>query len=263
MKRTCYKLTVPSWYMAPAKSGKTILGLKLAIDACRGKLPTPRIPVYLDLSLVKAGPAYIEKATREFLRRCGQSSDVNALLRQGEIFFVLDNFAKAHGDRSVYRNKLQMVEAFIKQYGGNKYLLLADQLPTDILKLKKRQELSFKYDTFHILPLQRSGIQQLAQQWLDPIGKYSADQVHHIERRLFSSHLPRTPQVVTLVVWMLARDSLSGPINEASLLERFVESILNKSSLREVARGTFDFKIKETFLAHLAEHSKSRGECIY
>lgn len=201
--------TEPLLVYGEREAGKTILGLKLAMDACRGKLATPKIPVYIDLALVKAGATYLERATREFFRRCGllPQIDINAHLQAGELFIIFDNFSEAQRDANAHARRIQMVSTFIKRFPKNKFLLLVNEPKARALQPKQKEDFGFDHLDYHILPLERDGIRRLTQQWLGPVGKYSTDLVNQIERRLVSSHLPRTPQVVTLVLWTLAREN--------------------------------------------------------
>jgi hypothetical protein len=78
--------------------------------------------------------------------------------------------------------------------------------------------------------------------------------VDSILSRIDSAKLPKTPYVVLMVLVAFEKDRGVGPINEATLLERFVEAVLNRASPTEVERASIDYKLKEAFLAHLARY---------
>jgi hypothetical protein len=59
-----------------------------------------------------------------------------------------------------------------------------------------------------------------------------------------------------MVLWTIEKEKSTGPVNEASLLQRFVEANLNKTDPADIERSSLDFVIKESVLSHLAYRFK-------
>jgi hypothetical protein len=235
------------------ETGKTVLGLKLCLDACEGLKPDVKIPVFIDLALMRAGTEYIERKTREFLGRAESPLKVSDYLRDGALFFVFDNFAIRERNKQGRERKIKMVAEFIRRYPSNKFVLLSDMNEADSVGLSEPEDFGFDHTVYYIDALGRTEIRQFGRCWLEPLGMYSEALVNSVERKLATYHLPRTPQVLAIIFWTIGKEGSLGTINEATLLERFIEACLNKSNLREVERGSLDYRIKETFLSHLAD----------
>ena len=92
---------------------------------------------------------------------------------------------------------------------------------------------------------------------------YSRDTFHTVLKKIETSNLPATAYVVSMVAWTLEKQSPLAIINEASLLDRFIDGILNKSHPKELYRSSLDFTIKDTFLSELAHKMVGIGELCY
>ena len=65
--------------------------------------------------------------------------------------------------------------------------------------------------------------------------------------------LPKTPFVLSLMLSICDTADFT-PINEAVIMEQFMESLLEKASPSEAYSTTYDFRIKEDFLISLVTH---------
>ena len=74
--------------------------------------------------------------------------------------------------------------------------------------------------------------------------------------------LPKTPFVLSMLL-SFCDNSDFAPINEVSVLERFMETILQKNSPEEIYSKTFDFKNKEDFLIYLVEKMIEKNEYFF
>src|SRR3546814_7539114 len=65
-------------------------------------------------------------------------------------------------------------------------------------------------------------------------------------------HIP--PTAINGAILLTIYESQPGfvPINRATMIDRFLEHILEKRSLKEALRGTFDYTNKHHLLSHLA-----------
>ena len=234
------------------ESGKTTLAYYLGHLAASGQAKQLKIPIYIDLSFVKFGTDYVEKATRIFLRRAGIEIDVDEYLQKGAFCFLIDNFESSHRDAAVRAKKQKMVEAFLARFPQNKFILLADLIDEETVRIGAKPKYEFDRDTYYLQPLTRNRIRSLAQSRLKKTGVGTRRDVDAILKQLDRAALPKTPYIVLMLITVMERDKTLGQINEAVLLERFIEAILQKASSSELDRGTIDYTLKDAFLAHLA-----------
>ena len=68
-----------------------------------------------------------------------------------------------------------------------------------------------------------------------------------------STMLPKTPFVLSLILSICDIVDFA-PINEAVIMEQFMELLLEKSSPKEAYSTTFDFRIKEDFLIYIVTY---------
>jgi hypothetical protein len=162
--------------------------------------------------------------------------------------------------RNLDNEKNEMVEEFIQKYPNTQFILLADEAPLEASRVAKRDRIKVDHKSAFIQPLKRSGIRELARKWLEPTGLHSAQNVKAVLEKIRAFNLPGTAQVVSMVLWTIEREKSIGPVNEASLLQRFVESNLNRSDPSDIERGSIDFLIKEAFLSSLAYRMKEEDQ---
>jgi predicted MPP superfamily phosphohydrolase len=234
----------------PRESGKTTLALHLCLAAASAE--RKRIPIYIDLSKLKAGSHYILRAINRFASDRALGAGLEDHLSEGHLLIVFDNLSNRQRDTHSHLRKLAMVEEFVERYNKNSFVFLADETAPVAARLSKRETLKIAHRQLYIHPLRRSGIRELTKRWLEPSGLYTPTNVRAVLDKLSAFNLPRTAHVVSMVLWTIEREKSAGPVNEASLLQRFVEANLNKANLADIDRSSLDFVIKEAFLSHLA-----------
>ncbi|KAF0139110.1 MAG: hypothetical protein FD143_3584 [Ignavibacteria bacterium] len=65
-------------------------------------------------------------------------------------------------------------------------------------------------------------------------------------------NLPGTPLSLSMFLWIIEQQGGYRPINQATMLENFIEKILEKHSGREIYSEQFDYRNKERLLADIA-----------
>ena len=240
------------------ESGKTTLAYYLGHLSASGRAKELKIPVYIDLAFLKPGTGYVEKAVRAFLRSAGVQLDVEEYLNKGAFFVVIDNFETSHRDVGIRARKLDMLESFLLQYPQNNFVLLADKQDETVLKINPRPTYKFGHEVYYVQPLTRKNIRDLTHARLKERGQGTRRNVEAILRQIENAGLPKTAHVVLMLIAVMENDKAFGQINEATLLERFIEAMLNKSSASEFDRASIDYTLKDAYLAHLAHHIVSQ-----
>lgn len=249
--------SAPYVIYGPRESGKTTFALRLCLRAIEECV---RIPLYVDVAKIKAGTTYIDREIKRFAGAAFASFDYSADLNNGNLLIVFDNFAIPQLNPQSRQRKIEMVQDFIRSNPNNRYVLLADEAPSEASRVEKRRRLEIDHNAAFIQPLKRSGIRALTKKWLEPAGLHSSQNVKAVLEKIRAFNLPGTAQVVSMVLWTIERERSVGPVNEATLLQRFVEANLNRSDPAEVERGKIDFVIKEAFLSTLAQKMKESDQ---
>jgi hypothetical protein len=238
----------PFLIYGPRESGKTTLAWHLCLRSISSE--AKRIPVLIDAAKIKAGSKYILRAIKQFVGE--PEAKLEEYLKQGNFFIVFDNIVEPYQFETSARRKLMMIEDFIKEYPRNRFVLLGLELEAASLKLSSPPKLETKHKIAYLHPLRSSGIRALSKRWLEPSGLHTAANVRAVIQKIRAFNLPQTAHVVSMVLWTIEKEKSPGPLNEASLLQRFVEANLNKANPAELGRGSIDYLIKETFLSQLA-----------
>ncbi|QDZ06422.1 hypothetical protein FPZ24_02145 [Sphingomonas panacisoli] len=170
---------------------------------------------------------------------------LQTFLTDGSLIFLFDNYEPADRRRS------QMIRDFAKSYPKITIVLFADERGGPFQR-NTLENLEGEPRSLSLHPLKRKEVRELTKRWLAPSGLYSTETFHAVLRKIQTSGLPTTAYVVSMIAWTLERQNLNANINEAALLERFVDAILNKADAKEVNRASLDYTIRESFLAELS-----------
>lgn len=235
------------------ESGKTALAYQLCLRICDGLAGLLRVPIFLDAAII-GGKNALAQETRKTLSYAQLQPSYEELSLCGSFVFILDNF------RFSDSRQVNLVSQFMTQFPKNAYIFLCDERP-GILVPSPQERPAFEHKALFIHPLKRPAVRELTRRWLSPSGLYSSDIFHTVMRKIDHSSLPATGYVVSLIAWTLEKHNPVAVINEASLLERFVDGILNKANLREVSRSSLDYTIKVAFLSELS-HRLVEADCF-
>lgn len=101
--------------------------------------------------------------------------------------------------------------------------------------------------------LTRAKVRALIQKVYKPEG-YTVDQaVDEIMTRFGSLGIPKTPAYVVIYLSILEQDKGFSPINSSTVIEAFVETVLEKYKPEYRFRSAFDYRNQIDFLGYLAE----------
>ncbi len=204
-----------------------------------------------------AGKNVMTRAAHRFINDyCGESesfslSDVEALLTAGLCTVMFDNF------ETVDERQLVKINSFLCEYPNNKFIF-SERESVSARCLRKIDVIpSCEYEVVHICSLTKNQIRLAAAQSF--LIEDSSALVDKIMLCFKKTTLPKTPFVLSLIISICDTVDFT-PINEAVVMEQFMETLLAKSSPTEAYSTTFDFRIKEDFLIHIVsymhEHNK-------
>jgi len=232
------------------EAGKTMLLYNLVHEYVERFEFKKVVPVYIDF--LEIGNRDIESCIKSYLS-CN-TTDLNTLLENRDVVLLLDNI---QWDYSEFQKQIKSLERFREKYDTNKkgkrvkivatgFAEINGVIPSDF------DLPNFSFDIYFIESLQTNQIKSLIGKWITV--KDTNDIDRRLEKivenfRLFA--LPRTAMSVSLFLWTMENRDRK-PINSATLLDIYLEIVLQKIQGDEIYREKFDVENKMMLLAHIA-----------
>lgn len=219
------------------------------------------LPILIDCATVDySGKNVISRAAREFINKFCMDTDsfsqnqIEKLLEAGMCTVLFDNL------EMVKHKELDKINEFISLYNRNKFVFseretIGARSFRDVLVAPKCE-----YEEVHICSLTRKQIRSATKQYLVMENNaIDSSLVDKIEICFKNTTLPKTPFVLSLILSLCDNYDFT-PINEATVMEQFMEFLFEKSSPEEADSRTYDFKIKEDFLMYIVScmHSQNK-----
>lgn len=217
------------------------------------------VPIIINTLLCDfSGKNVIVRAAHKFIMEyCDETeafslADIESLLSAGLCTVMFDNFETA-GER-----ELGKINEFLEKYPNNKFIF-AEKEDVSARGLREIAVVPrCKYDTVHFCSLTKSQIRFIANQNI--LSEDSSSLVDKILLCFKKTTLPKTPFVLSLILSICRDTSDFAPINEAVVMEQFMELLLKKTSPTEAYSTTFDFRIKEDFLIFLVSYMDEQNK---
>lgn len=233
------------------ETGKTTLLKHLAMDMAAsvhpGQNSDRRIPIYIKFSSLRAYPSYIENLARQYLPDLPNGFSVSSLLKSGNLCFLFDDvdFAKA--------DKRTALTSFIAANPSCRYILTSSTLFVESSALRPEIVPAVPFTRIRMRRLEDGQLLNLIEKHgtTDPV---KADlMLSRVLRDASALNVPLTAVTGTFIIQILVDDPDHTILNQAALIERYVEMLLEKYAPRELLPGTFDFKNKTDLLSFVAE----------
>ncbi len=233
--------------LGPKESGKTIL-LDVILKELANNIHKYRVtPVLFNFNEV--GNRRYKTIISSFL---GISiHDVQDYLLNNKIVLLIDDISFDEMDK--YR--LKKLESLIKDYPKIKILATCSQttegnIPSlELLKV----EMFYTFKVLHIDSFKTQQIRELILKWF--ANRDTNDITEKAEKLLnfvLSVNLPRTPLAISMLLWIIEKQENYKPINNATMLENFIERLFKKTAKHEIYSHEFDYRNKERLLADIA-----------
>ena len=233
-------------FLGPQEIGKKSLLYRIVVELIdEGDIYT-KIPIFIDFSEIK-NKDFIT-LIKEYSRL--STGKVKKLLDSGKFVILLDNL-NFHESKNlgIQINKLH---AFHKEYTKNRILASYEHdnleiVPSEIIRHCK---IPFSYQ--YIRSLKTREIKQIMNLWLpaDDVLK-NEESLEKLVTTFSSYHLPNNALSVHLYLWSI--ETGKKPLNQAVLMEIYIELILEKISLENIYRSSFDFQNKVQLISMIAE----------
>lgn len=234
-------------FLGPQESGKKSLLYRIIVEFVEEYDVHNKIPVFIDFNEVrnKEFTSIIKEYTRL------NADKVREILEKGKFVFLIDNLS-FHESKN-YGNQINRLHKFHKDFPKNRIIASYEHdnigiLPAEIISFCK---IAFSYQ--FIRGLKTKEIKQIMRQWLpaDDVLK-NEESLEKLVSTFSSYHLPNNALSVHLYLWCY-ENSTEKPINQAVLMEIYVDLILEKLNKENIYRKTFDSENKIQLIAMIAE----------
>ena len=234
-----------------SESGKTVMLQRLLMETVEDYAKYHAIPVYVDFETI--GNRDIESLIRDFIDV--NSKQTKELIDNGRIYLFVDNYNPKHETKYA----ANMLYRFASDHHV-KIIAAADCQSEGVLPLgildDELNEIPFEY--FFISRFSSDKVKQMMVKW-SPKDEF-VERNTKLEKMVASFcnySLPCTAMSVSLYLWSTEKAERE-PVNEAVLLDIYIEIILEKLNLNNAYQNSFDYRNKTMLLAHLAEKVKEK-----
>lgn len=238
------------------ESGKTTLLHHIVIDRFTEFHIGARIGFVIDISSLSklTIPSALEQAV-EFIGAELRRSDVIEILKTGSAVVGFDN-VQLHNEVHT-----KLIQDFCTTYSQVRYIVAASEELLNEFSIETPPSFNRKQLPIYIHSFKSKQTRELICKWFgDQTQSLIAQQrlawVNNLMTRL---HVPRTPFLVSILLWVLEQKPTANLINQASAIEVLIDGLLDK--LRESkARADYDSTIQAHFLSEFA--TKLDKDCI-
>jgi|SRR5579864_3076146 len=231
-------------FSGPRESGKTTIAWKVAKDVLRATDRPVRIPIIVNFSQIKKYDA-LDRLVRRHVSNLNLDLPSAKILHGHRCLFIVDNVSLADQEKMDRLKKL-MNDNNIK----HDWCVFLDRI--ELLSSKNIvEELGATRPPIFIQPFGRGEIRALVSKISSPI--IGTDNVDTIVTLINDNNLPRNPYIVTLLSSVLANVAVDSIINEAALLDKMIDLLLNKQDPSNIIRSSTDFTGLNILLEQIAQ----------
>lgn len=211
-------------------------------------LPKAVVPLFLDARRFRSTyEASVSAVLRSALPESDQRNFKLASLHENDRLVVLID------DLDPSNNQQTAFLAGIREYYPRARLIVAakiDLLNTDKLRPVIGIE---KYDLLRIQTLPRTKVRALVEKWKLPAPFKPDAVVDDIQSRFEALGIPQTAAYVSIYLSVVEQIEEYNPINSSTVIENFIEAVLQKYKPQYAFRSSFDYRNQIDYLAYVAE----------
>jgi len=244
-------------FLGPQESGKKSLLYRIIVELVDDYDIYNKIPVFIDFSEIKNRE--IITIIKEYTRL--NTEKVREILLKGKFVFLIDNLS--YHESKNFGNQINRLHNFYKEFPKNRIIGTYEHdnigiIPTEIINYCK---IPFSHQ--FVRGLKSKEIKQIMRQWLptEDVLK-NEESLEKLVNTFSSYHLPNNALSVHLYLWCY-ENSNEKPINQAVLMEIYVDLILEKLNKDNIYRKTFDSTNKIQLIAMIAEKIIKKEDNVY
>lgn len=229
----------------PRETGKTTLLYRIALELLDNSAAHKKIPIYLDLKGLQNKDLFTEIA--KFVG-CSKKTLKETLISHS-LVLLLDNI-KYILSNALYDELKDLIDSYPNIVIISTYESIGEQdKPADFLS----HPISKLFDTANIQYFKSTEIQNLMQRWFNVGLDINEDEkLHELIKNFRHLNIPSTPLAVSMFLWIYEKQKEFRPVNNASMVQNFIEKLFEKHSPEEKYSNDFDFHNKDHLLAQIA-----------
>lgn len=241
-------------FIGTRHSGKTTLAYYLTYMIAFGPHTRPQIPVYIDTRSFKFNPYAIRSALGHFFDSSISNQDAKDYAKEGLFSFIFDN---CEADAKT----LAKIAGFADDYPECRHIVFTSPNTDGVSPDRFINENLPEFTKIYIEDLNRGRIRALSKQWA--ANRDDGDELYDLViNQLVRDGLPRTPYMVSLLIWAIKQKKKMEKINEAILLQAMMDHLLGKADFRLAKRGALNPIGKEITLQNFASFAKAKGSVV-
>lgn len=237
---------------ASGQSGKSTLLRQWALRLARKHAEEPdwSAPVLLNYSEMRDYPAYIESLTSRLLPPVpSKVGSVSRLLDQGRLTFFIDDVDFQD------RRKLKALGEFMEKYPNCRYVVASVDLLFEGASVSPVITPALPFTHLQLRPLRRKDLLSLINGHNVVDSDLSADALlERVTREAKGLNVPLNPVTASFLIQIFSTEPDRVLVNRATLVERYIELLLQKFARPDVELRSFDFKLKRDLLSKIAQH---------
>jgi len=232
-------------FFGKRESGKSLLLHHVAVNKFLDFKKDARIGIVIDVAATRTytRAAFLDNAL-QFAQNEISKRELSKLLHEGHVVVCVDNFRL--GDERLFKGLKEFIDSFPK----SRYIFSVQEVAIRELATEHLPGFGIALRRFFIHPFEQKHTKELAQKWFGDTD-VANPRIQLLDRLITTLRVPRTPFLVSVLLWVLEQRPGSNLINHASAIEVLIEGLLDK--LKESnARQEFDSTIQQHFLSEFA-----------
>lgn len=235
------------------QTGRTGLAYFIAHELGTRHYDNPYVPVYVDLREFNFNKYGLRRAITNFYGPPPTGFSIDRAIAEGMFAFIVDNLAHDEAD-------LVRFAKLVTSFPNNRWIAFGTPNSDGVSPDRSFNEHLPDFHKFHVRELTRGGIRAISKNWCGPDSNGAAKEAYDaVINQLVRDGLPRTPYMVSLLLWALQQKKSYQKLNESVLLGNIVDHLIGKADFRLAKQGQLNPVGKEITLQNLAYHLKDKG----
>jgi len=235
---------------AQPETGKSTMLRSFALALARksAKATGWSIPVVIQFAAIRPYKGYIETLIRQKLPELPAGLSVRSLLESGGLTILVDDV-----DFAVTQRRKALV-GFVSEYPKCRYVFTSSTAFVETSTLRPEITPDVPFTRVRLRAMEKGQLLTLIENYGTTDPRQADRMLERVLRDVSALNVPLTAVTGTFLIQILLDDPDHTVLNQAALIERYIEMLLEKYAPRELLPGTFDFKNKVDLLCSICEH---------
>ncbi|MDR3046017.1 MAG: metallophosphoesterase, partial [Bacteroidales bacterium] len=237
------------------ENGKTTLLYRIIREFIDEYAHLRKIPVYIDIK--EMGNKEITTCIKDFLK-CS-TEEATTLISENLIVLLIDNLDYT----TLNKDRINKINNFDSTNQEIQIIATTDNIIENVPTESHIKNSVIPFRNLYLGQLKSSHIKGLMVKWLPQDDNAKREEkLEKMVDNFCSYSLPCTAMSVSLFLWS-TENSDKKPINQAVLLDIYIEIVLEKLAKENIYRDSFDYKNKTMLLAKIAQEMLKSQEPSY